>query len=118
MGKRRKERQAREDAERQRFHEHCEALRASVGAKFGDGLELYKKMREGGPAQRELAKIYATMPADQADALISLYASNPLLKILMAGTSPGISPFTKPVALASEATEKILAFPGTKTPRK
>lgn len=61
----------------------CDALRASVGVQAGDGLKTLAQMRQGNEIQKALAKCYNNMSADVADALVSMYASNPTLASLM-----------------------------------
>lgn len=90
MGKKRKQRQELERLER----EQNDRLRAQVGAKFGDGIELLKKMRDRNP---ELYALYKNMPTDRADAIVSLYASNPLMRLLITGVpdTTNVTPFTR-----------------------
>lgn len=61
----------------------CDALRASIGAQAGDGLKILERMRQGNEMQKALAKCYNNMSANAADALVSMYASNPTLALLM-----------------------------------
>lgn len=61
----------------------CDAMRASVGVEFGNGLKILEEMRKGTEVQKALAQTYSTMSVNMADALISLYHSNPLLASLM-----------------------------------
>lgn len=72
----------------EKHHEENDKLRAMSGAKPGDGLKLLEKMRTGNGTQRALYSIYRHMPADQADAIISLYTQNPLLRVLFEGKLP------------------------------
>lgn len=84
------------------YEKHREAndqLRAMSGAQMGDGLKLLDKMKHGSEVQRELYKLYCNMSADQADALISHYAQNPLLRMLFEG---------KPVEFSQKIPEENL----------
>lgn len=70
------------------YEKHREAnnqLRALSGAQSGDGLKLLEKMKYGNEAQRALYALYRDMSADQADALVSLYAQNPTLRMFFEG---------------------------------
>lgn len=81
------------------WKKHREAndqLRALSDAQIGDGLKLLEKMKHGNEAQREMYKLYRDMSADQADALISHYAQNPLLRLLFEGKPIEFSQKIKP----------------------